>query len=220
MQISARQTRSTSPTTHWAAAEDCSCHDIHPSDPVDVFTPVCSTTEADEQMRTALGQTLWDRYLDGRLELLPVQVSGRNDGADARSNIADTALGRQAKRSSYETAPGGRVSLSFSLLEGMVELGNDFDFRVTALAGGSHSSRSRHYLGVALDVDKNRRGGRGYQPSSVPRIHGESSCYGCYRSSRSGSARARSSYPHRLAEECHGIEKPRFGYPKVALRVG
>lgn len=154
MQISAPQTRSTSPTTHWnhTEAADCRCHETH-NDPVDVFVPTSSLPQ-NEERRTALGQTLWDRYLDGRLELLPVQVSGRNDGADARANIADTALGRQAKRSSYENAPGGRVSLSFALLEGMVELGNEFDFRVTALAGGSHSSRSRHYLGVGLDVDK------------------------------------------------------------------
>ena len=46
------------------------------------------------------------------------------------------------------------MSLSFSLLEGMKELLEDFDFRVTALAGGSHSKRSRHYLGVGLDVDR------------------------------------------------------------------
>lgn len=104
--------------------------------------------------RQELGQQLWDRYLDGTLDLLPVQVSGRNDGADARSNIADTALGKEAKRSSYENAPGGRVALSFSLLEGMSELCEDFTFRVTALAGGSHSRNSRHYLGVSLDVDR------------------------------------------------------------------
>jgi hypothetical protein len=45
------------------------------------------------------------------------------------------------------------VDLSFALLEGLKELSDNFDFRVTALAGGSHSSRSRHYLGVGLDVD-------------------------------------------------------------------
>lgn len=106
-----------------------------------------------EAYRQELGVTLWERFQDGRIDLLPVQVSGRNDGADARSNIADTALGRQAKRSSYENAPGGRVSLSFPLLEGLKTLSEDHTYRVTALAGGSHSSRSRHYLGVGFDID-------------------------------------------------------------------
>jgi hypothetical protein len=108
----------------------------------------------DETYRQELGLALWERFQEGRIDLLPIQVSGRNDGADARSNIADTALGRQAKRSSYENAPGGRVSLSFALLEGLKSLSDSHTYRVTALAGGSHSARSRHYLGVGFDIDQ------------------------------------------------------------------
>lgn len=124
---------------------------------VDTYAPTTDIVSGDparEARRQELGQILWDRYLNGSLELLPVQVSGRNDGADARSNVADTAAGRTAKRSSYGKAPGGRVALSMPLLEGLASLSEDFGFRLTALAGGSHSSRSRHYLGVALDIDK------------------------------------------------------------------
>lgn len=106
-----------------------------------------------EAYRQELGLELWERFQNQRIDLLPVQVSGRNDGADARSNIADTAMGRQAKLSSYGNAPGGRVSLSFPLLEGLTELSNDHTFRLTAIAGGSHSARSRHYLGVGFDID-------------------------------------------------------------------
>lgn len=151
MQISTHQ--STSPITHWthtsAAPCDCGSH----ADPVDIFVPTQEKSVQSEERRTELGQFLWQKYLDGQVDLLPIQVSGRNDGADARSNIVDTSLGRQAKRSSYETAPGGRVSLSFALLEGLKELSEEFSFRVTSLAGGSHSKISRHYLGVGLDVD-------------------------------------------------------------------
>lgn len=107
----------------------------------------------DAAYRQELGLTLWERFQDGRIDLLPIQVSGRNDGADARSNIADTALGRQAKRSSYENAPGGRVWLSFPLLEGLKTLSDTHTYRITSLAGGSHSTRSRHYLGVGFDID-------------------------------------------------------------------
>jgi hypothetical protein len=154
MQISTPAVRSTSTSTSWnhTGAGDCSCGETHGNVPIDSF--VSSTSSLSEQeRRTELGQLLWQRYTDGQLDLLPVQVSGRNDGADARANIADTALGRDAKRSSYGNAPGGRVPLTLSLLEGLKSLSDDFSFRITALVGGSHSSRSRHYLGVALDVD-------------------------------------------------------------------
>jgi hypothetical protein len=161
MQISTPQTRSLKTNWTHTGAGNCTCGDVHDHQPVDSFVPSepgrrpAETPQAlaDEARRTELGQTLWQRYLDGQIDLLPVQVSGRNDGADARANIADTALGRSSKRSSYGNAPGGRVSLTFSLLEGLKSLSDDFSFRVTAMAGGSHSSRSRHYLGVALDVD-------------------------------------------------------------------
>ncbi len=123
--------------------------------PVDTYIPSTPAPgDGDrEAKRQELGLLLWDRYQEGRIDLFPVQVSGRNDGADARSNIADTAMGRESKRSSYGNAPGGRVPLSMPLLEGLKELSDDFSFRLTALAGGSHSKRSRHYLGVALDID-------------------------------------------------------------------
>lgn len=120
------------------------------STPIDSMQPV---PPRDEAYRQQLGVTLWERFQEGKIDLMPVQVSGVNDGADARSNIADTALGRQAKRSSYGNAPGGRVSLSFSLLEGLKTFSDTHTYRVTSLVGGSHSSRSRHYLGVGFDID-------------------------------------------------------------------
>lgn len=151
---------STPVTTHRLLAAqamrtpDAACCGPEAQDPVDTFVSADPASDRSEAHRTELGQKLWDRYLDGTLDLLPVQVSGRNDGADARSNIADTAVGKQARRSSYENAPGGTVPLTFSLLEGMQHLCEDFSFRVTALAGGSHSEKSRHYLGVGMDVDR------------------------------------------------------------------
>jgi hypothetical protein len=41
-------------------------------------------------------------------------------GADAHSNIVDTAQGRQARRSGYGTAPGGTVGLDTRMLQGML----------------------------------------------------------------------------------------------------
>lgn len=156
--------RASTPTLYRSSqAQDAHCCANEPdvtSDQV-MLSESCSVAAAmqptpprNEAYRQELGVTLWERFQNGQIDLLPVQVSGRNDGADARSNIADTALGRQAKRSSYENAPGGRVALSFPLLEGLKTLSDDHTYRITALAGGSHSARSRHYLGVGLDIDQ------------------------------------------------------------------
>ena len=88
--------------------------------------------------------TLWSRS--------PTDSSG-TDGADALSNIRDTVAGRAAKRSNYENAPGGTVYLDTRMMDGMLRLANQYRLQITSIAGGSHSSTSRHYAGIAFDVD-------------------------------------------------------------------
>ena len=88
-----------------------------------------------------------------RISLLTFHVSGVRDAATARQNIVDTANGGRARRSSYGTAPGGSVWLDLRMLRGMIDLSQRWTFRVTEIAGGSHSAGSRHYAGVAIDVD-------------------------------------------------------------------
>lgn len=96
------------------------------------------------------------RYIrdSSRVSLYTIQVSGVNDGADARSNIVATANGGMAKRSSYGTAPGGHTYLQVSMLKGMKAASASYTIRVTSIAGGSHSSGSAHYYGRAFDVDR------------------------------------------------------------------
>jgi peptidoglycan hydrolase-like protein with peptidoglycan-binding domain len=79
--------------------------------------------------------------------------SSSTDGADALSNIRDTAASRAAKRSNYENAPGGTVYLDNRMLNGLLKLANLYRLQITSIAGGSHSSTSRHYAGIAFDVD-------------------------------------------------------------------
>ena len=74
------------------------------------------------------------------------------DVATARQNIVDTAAGRQARRSHYQNAPGGGIPLQIPMLRGMLALARSYDFRVTEIAGGSHSPGSSHYDGFAFDV--------------------------------------------------------------------
>jgi peptidoglycan hydrolase-like protein with peptidoglycan-binding domain len=89
------------------------------------------------------GISLWSRS--------PTSSSG-TDGADAHSNMSDTAAGRAAQRSGYGNAPGGEVQLDPRMLSGMLELAKSCRFGVTSVAGGSHSATSRHYAGIAFDT--------------------------------------------------------------------
>lgn len=90
-----------------------------------------------------------------KITLLRKQVSGRVDGASSYHNIASTARGYSAKRSSYGTAPGGYIKLRKQMLQAMLYLADTkgYSYRVTSIAGGSHSRTSRHYAGIAFDVD-------------------------------------------------------------------
>lgn len=91
----------------------------------------------------------------GAISLYNRQVSGRNDGADASSNIRAVSQKQSARNSCYGNAPCGRTRLDARMLQAMVILRQvyGYSFRVTSMAGGSHSAGSRHYRGVAFDVD-------------------------------------------------------------------
>lgn len=81
-------------------------------------------------------------------------VSGVQDGATSYHNMSQTAYGGAAKRSSYGKAPGGYVYLKTPMLRAMRQLVKEgYTFSVSSIAGASHSSTSRHYLGVAFDVN-------------------------------------------------------------------
>ncbi len=80
-------------------------------------------------------------------------ISGVRDNATAIQNIQAAAAGYAAKRSAYGRSPGGYVRLKTNMLQGMIRLANmGYSIRVSEIVGGEHSSRSRHYLGVAYDV--------------------------------------------------------------------
>jgi zinc D-Ala-D-Ala carboxypeptidase len=81
-------------------------------------------------------------------------VSGVLDDAKPKDNIVQTAFLQSASRSCYENAPCGDTSLSVKMLNGMLELARVYSYRVTEIAGGSHSATSRHYAGVGFDADQ------------------------------------------------------------------
>jgi chitosanase len=86
--------------------------------------------------------------------LATAHVSGVADQATVKHNIIDTAAGARAKRSNYKNAPGGTVALSDRMLGGLLALAEQNSFSISELCGGSHSSNSRHYAGVAADINR------------------------------------------------------------------
>ncbi len=87
------------------------------------------------------------------IQLATAHVAGVDDQATARQNIADTAAGGLARRSSYGNAPGGTIALDRRLLRGLLALSEEYTFAVSELVGGSHSRNSRHYVGVTADFN-------------------------------------------------------------------
>ena len=85
---------------------------------------------------------------------LNYHVSGVRDSATAKHNMQQTAQGRSAQRSYYGNAPGGTCRLDPRMLRAIYQLAREgHTFRITELAGGSHSIRSRHYAGLGFDID-------------------------------------------------------------------
>jgi peptidoglycan hydrolase-like protein with peptidoglycan-binding domain len=108
------------------------------------------TAGATTSSRAALARAILN---NSSISLATTHSSGVSDNANARQNIVDTANGGAARRSSYGTAPGGTVFLSVAMLQGMTTLSQSWRYGVSEICGGSHSSNSRHYVGVAVDVN-------------------------------------------------------------------
>ena len=88
------------------------------------------------------------------ISLLNSHVSGVADDADAADNVRDIVEGETIERSAYGNAPGGTTEPNDTVLNTIIALSATYSFRITELAGGSHSVGSAHYGGNALDVDQ------------------------------------------------------------------
>ncbi|MCA1602467.1 MAG: carboxypeptidase [Acidobacteria bacterium] len=92
---------------------------------------------------------------DKGIVLLASHVGGQHDpDSTARRNIKDTAKGKATHTSPWSDVGVRNVKLDKNMLRGMVALGKRYDYRVTAIAGGDHSSTSYHYAGTAFDIDR------------------------------------------------------------------
>lgn len=92
---------------------------------------------------------------DKGIALLNSHVGGQNDpNSTARRNIKDTSKGKAARTSPWSDVGVKKVKLDQNMLKGMVTLGKEYNYRVTAIAGGDHDPDSFHYSGTAFDIDR------------------------------------------------------------------
>jgi zinc D-Ala-D-Ala carboxypeptidase len=93
-----------------------------------------------------------------RIVLATSHASGIADRATAWHNVRDVATGLLASRSAYThgglEAPGGMTALSPQMLWALLRIADAFSIHVSEIAGGAHGRNSRHYVGVAFDINR------------------------------------------------------------------
>ncbi|MFB7590224.1 peptidoglycan-binding protein [Streptomyces sp. NPDC056169] len=79
---------------------------------------------------------------------------GRHAGSTAKQNVVDTADAKGALTSPWGDKPNRRVVLDTRMLNGLLKLRTQFGYRISVseLVGGDHSSNSKHYAGLAIDI--------------------------------------------------------------------
>ena len=81
--------------------------------------------------------------------------SGVKDNANAKAEAVAASKGRRAERSAYEGAPGGVTCLEKGMAQFLIALADEIGgVTVNEIAGGSHSFKSSHYAGHAVDIGK------------------------------------------------------------------
>lgn len=89
------------------------------------------------------------------ITLATVHPGGRHAASTARQNIVDTANGKGALTSPWSDKPNRRVLLDTRMLNGMLKLRTQHNYRISVseIVGGDHSTNSRHYAGLAVDIN-------------------------------------------------------------------
>ncbi|MFD8547043.1 hypothetical protein [Streptomyces sp. NPDC059649] len=88
------------------------------------------------------------------IALATTHVSRPHPASSARQNIVDTAHGKGALTSPWGDRPNRRVALDTRMLGGLLKLRTRYGYRiaVSEIVGGDHSTRSKHYAGLAFDI--------------------------------------------------------------------
>lgn len=105
------------------------------------------------QGRIAVANEILGLHESGRISLMGRQVSGVRDQASSLHTIQQAATGTSSLTSNYGHAHGRATNLDARMLDGMRSLADKYSFSVSSIAGGKHSDNSRHYAGLAFDVN-------------------------------------------------------------------
>jgi RHS repeat-associated protein len=90
----------------------------------------------------------------GTLHPSPDSGFSRDDDANANDNINDAAKNEAAKTSPYSHVGSKDVFLSKDMLVGLIKLSENYTFNISEITGGKHGSSSRHYIGIAVDINQ------------------------------------------------------------------
>jgi RHS repeat-associated protein len=88
-----------------------------------------------------------------KIKLATSHESGINDDAFAKNNIQDIANGKLAQNSHYQNAPGKETALTSNMLDAIIKLSENSTLSISEFAGASHSKGSKHYTGMAVDIN-------------------------------------------------------------------
>lgn len=102
--------------------------------------------------RVATANDILGLHEAGRIGLRADQVSGVKDNASSLHSITQAAAGLPSQTSAYGHAKGP-TNLDGRMLDAMKSLADKYSFDVSSIAGGKHSPNSRHYAGLAFDVN-------------------------------------------------------------------
>ncbi|WP_374985211.1 peptidoglycan-binding protein [Streptomyces fradiae] len=91
----------------------------------------------------------------GGISLATVHPGGSHAGSTAKQNVVDTANGKGALTSPWSDKPNRRVALDTRMLNGLLKLRTQYGYRISVseIVGGDHSTNSKHYAGLAFDIN-------------------------------------------------------------------
>lgn len=119
---------------------------------VRTWAALLNGTAATPGNRAALAKAI---LRTGGISLATVHPGGRHAGSTAKQNVVDTANGKGALTSPWSDKPSRRVNLDTRMLNGLLELRTQYGYRISVseIVGGDHSSNSKHYAGLAFDIN-------------------------------------------------------------------
>ncbi len=118
-----------------------------------VITPI-SEVPSNIKVPDGNAQDLAKKILANSNIVLTENVLQHNEPSSGpKQNIVDTSEGKPAWRSSWGDMGHTQVPLASRMLSGLLAIGeNNVKVQVNTIAGGDHGSKSRHYAGIAFDI--------------------------------------------------------------------